>query len=85
MGVRTSCIEADQRRSRGVDIQSPPFVLTLVPLKEKVGIFVENNWSYPSITSSILNERAGDLVLVVTFGTLGVPPRFGDVLAPFPA
>ena len=41
--------------------------------------------SYPSTTSSIVNDLAGDLVLVVRFSALGVPPRFGDVLAPFPA
>lgn len=41
--------------------------------------------SYPSTTSSIQNALAGDLVLVVRFGALGVPPRFGDILALFPA
>ena len=39
--------------------------------------------SYPSTTSSIQNVLAGDLVLVVRFCALGVPPRFGDILALF--
>ena len=41
--------------------------------------------SYPSTRSSMVKVLAGDLVLVVKLGALGVPPRFGDVLALFPA
>ena len=36
------------------------------------------------MTSSIVNVLTGDLALVARFCALGVPPRFGDVLALLP-